>query len=329
MQEHRRRLRAAAPPVHQVTGHGTAERRQVHAQLVGAAGHRCKEHQRASIGQTAEQPVAGDRRPASRRHCETGPVAVVAADRQVHGAAGLRRAPVDHRQISLACAPPGELAGQRQMRVRRLCEDDDSRGLLVQPMDHARPHRLVREGVTQPVAVAEHAVQEGAGAVARPRVGHHAGRLVQDDSVAVLMEDRQLHLLRYRRQRLRVAVADGHAVARAQARRQLHGTAVDGDHVDACARLTARKQPQPGRQIAVQPRTGEALVPDDRLRRPHGIRRSAGATTRRSASMSAITTDNAAAPMTIPSISVSVSAGPPPIGPKGNGRTSGAKPRAT
>ena len=101
-----------------------------------------------------------------------------------------------------------ELAGELLVRRVVLGDDHQARRAAVEPMDDARP--LLAADAAQVVDMVEQGVDERAARVARGRVHDHAGRLVHDDQVVVLVDDRQRERfgLRRRVDRLRHVDAD-------------------------------------------------------------------------------------------------------------------------
>ena len=93
----------------------------------------------------------------------------------------------------------------RQLAVRRvvLGDDHDAGRAAVEPVDDAGPQFAA--DAAQVVDVVQQRVDQRAVRVARRRVHHHAGRLVDDDDVGVLEEDVE-------RQRLRAAGVAGAGV---------------------------------------------------------------------------------------------------------------------
>ena len=87
----------------------------------------------------------------------------------------------------------------RQLLVRRVVLRDhhDARRALVEPVHDAGPH--LAADAAEVLDVMEQRVDQRAGRIARGRVHHHAGRLVDDDDVGVLEEDLERQILGLRR----------------------------------------------------------------------------------------------------------------------------------
>ena len=87
----------------------------------------------------------------------------------------------------------------RELLVRRVVLGDDhqSRRAAVEPMHDARP--LLAADAAQIVDMMQQRVDQRAAGVAGRRMHDHSGRLVDDDEIAVLVDDRQRQRLRLRR----------------------------------------------------------------------------------------------------------------------------------
>ena len=81
-----------------------------------------------------------------------------------------------------------ELAGELLVRRVVLGDDHQSRRAAIEPVHDARP--LLAADAAQIVDMVEQRVDQRAARVAGRRVHDHAGRLVDDDEVGVLIEDR-------------------------------------------------------------------------------------------------------------------------------------------
>ena len=186
--------------VQRVADDRMADRAQVHADLMRAAGVNRDLRQRQHAAEVLGADDARDRRAAAararrlRRHLL--PVRRIAADRRVDAASGQHLAP-DEREVFLLDLAVGELA--RQLLVRRVVLGDDHqpRRAAVEPMHDARA--LLAADAAQIVDVMQQRVDQRAARVAGRRMHDHPGRLVDDDEVRVLVEDRQRQRLGLRR----------------------------------------------------------------------------------------------------------------------------------
>ena len=116
------------------------------------------------------------------------PVRRIAADRRVDPAARHHLAP-DQREVLLLDLAIVELP--RELLVRRVVLGDDHqpRRAAIEPVHDARP--LLAADAAQIVDVMQQRVDQRAARVAGRRVHDHARRLVDDDQVVVLVDDRQ------------------------------------------------------------------------------------------------------------------------------------------
>ena len=137
--------------------------------------------------------TASRRAPRARRHLLA--IRRIAADRRVNPAPGLHDAP-DQRDVFLLDLAIVKLARQLLMRGVVLGDDHQARGAAIEPVHDARP--FLAADAAEIVDVMEQRVHQRAARVAGGRMHDHAGRLVDDDDVAVLVDDRQ-------RQRFRAA----------------------------------------------------------------------------------------------------------------------------
>ncbi len=177
---------ALARAVHAVAEHRVARRREVHADLVRAAGlqaHRDEARARQPLegAEPRDRPapgLAGARHapPEARRAHEVGLVG-----------SGVRRRPGDQGHVLPLDGVLPETVLEKVQRGAVAREDDRARGVLVDPVDDAR---------VGPSAVAVLQIEEGPApeGVLLARLGRHrqeARLLVDDQHVAVLVEHRQ------------------------------------------------------------------------------------------------------------------------------------------
>ena len=112
----------------------------------------------------------------------------IAADRRVDPPAGLHLAP-DQRDVFLLDLALVKLARQLLVRGVVLGDDHQPGGAAVEPVHDAGP--LFAADAAQIVDVVEQRVHQRAARVPGGRMHDHARRLVDDDEVVVLVEDRQ------------------------------------------------------------------------------------------------------------------------------------------
>ena len=197
--------------VERVADDRMADRAQVHADLVRAAGVDRHLRERQRRRRTARARTM--RVTASRLRRARADIFLrfdrIAADRRVDAPARLHLAP-DERDVFLLDLAIVELP--RQLLVRRVVLGDDHqpRRAAIEPVHDARP--LLAADAAEIVDVMEQRVDQRAARVPGRRMHDHARRLVDDDEVAVLVEDRQRQRFGLRRRR-RPARASSTAIA--------------------------------------------------------------------------------------------------------------------
>jgi len=82
----------------------------------------------------------------------------------------------------------GELAGEAVMSPIMFCNDHDTAGLLVQPVNDARPLHTADTGETV-AAMSDERIDQCARPVARRRVHDQPCRFVDDDEVVILIKN--------------------------------------------------------------------------------------------------------------------------------------------
>ena len=187
-------------PVHaavqRVPDDGMANRAEVDADLMRAAGVNRHLHQRQHPAEVLGADDARHRGPGAAYPRRLGrhllAVRRIAADRRVDPAAGHHFAPGE-REIFLLHLTLGELPRQLFVRPIVLRDDHQARRALVQPVHDAGP--LFSADAAEIVHVVQQGVDQGAALVARRRVDHHARRLVDDDQILVLVDDRERQIL--------------------------------------------------------------------------------------------------------------------------------------
>ncbi len=162
-------------------------------------------HDRSERHRLAVRPLeslddlpVGDRVAAAFAHRHLVPGMRMAVDRRVDGAAGAVRHPPDKGEIATShLAGPavvGELRRQRLMRRVVLGDDEQARGVLVQPVHDARPLHPANAGQTL-AAMGDQRIDERPGLVTGAGMHDEAGRLVDDDEVVVLVDDIERDIL--------------------------------------------------------------------------------------------------------------------------------------
>jgi hypothetical protein len=111
----------------------------------------------------------------------------VPADRTIQDAGTWRRLSPDDGKVGAPERPLGELRRQRTVGRVVASRQHQARGALVEPVHDAWPSGSAA-GRPLP-SPPQQRVYQGAGAVTGRRVDHHAGRLVDDDQVGVLVDD--------------------------------------------------------------------------------------------------------------------------------------------
>ncbi len=201
-----------------------------------------------------EGPPRGDGAPRvgpARR--VTGPVAPVAAVRRVEPPLRRERAVAerDVRLLDRAALPLRLEGGERRLGPR---DDEAPRGLPVEPVNEPEPRQ--RGPRAEPV---QERVHHRRVRRAARRVDDHPGRLVEDDEVPVLVEDRQREVLRDRPGRLRRRHLDLERVPGAQPHRGLRRPARDARvaRLDEPLHARAREVGGEPRERDVEARAGE------------------------------------------------------------------------
>ena len=190
--------------VEEVADDGVAERLQVDADLVGAAGFDLdfgKGEGAVGCGEALEGVDVGDGGAAvgaAGRHA--GAANEVAGDGQRDRGVVLGEVAVGEGEVGLVDLAGGEHLAQPAVREVVLGDDDGARSLLVQAVDDAGAEVAANLGQAAG-HVEEERVDQGSGiAVLLTRAGagvdHHAGRFVDDGEELVLKEDFKRYVLR-------------------------------------------------------------------------------------------------------------------------------------
>ncbi len=184
------------PAVLAVADDRVADRRHVDAQLVGPPGQRLQLDPAGTVPGAVDHAIAAARGLAFARlvdHHLFAAGARLLGQRQVdHPVADLRHA--DHqRPIDLARGTARKALGKERRAARSAGDQQDARGILVEPVDQPWARAVLRIGIEQPVDM-------GIGPAAA--LGGKARRLVEHDRGAVLGNDHafgQRQLLRGQR----------------------------------------------------------------------------------------------------------------------------------
>src|SRR5579884_3087859 len=119
-------------------------------------------------------------------------IVAVAADRRFDRPATRARAADDEREVLPFERTPADERLQAPVRLRRPRDDEQTRGVAIEPVHDSRPLGLLAARRV----VRDEAVDERAARVPGRRVHDEAGGLVDDEEVLVLVGNRELHLLR-------------------------------------------------------------------------------------------------------------------------------------
>jgi hypothetical protein len=187
-----RDLRPTGFAVYRIADDRPAARREVHADLMRAAGDEAAPDERQADGggghprDPFEPCEAGGAD--VRRSDDPARIAAILGEPQIDLAACHVDAAVDDGEI-VFLGGRGRRALERGVDRRGLGDDDDAGGQLVEAADERGPLR------SRPAArVPQQGVQQRAGRVLVRRMHHHAGRLVQREQVFVLEEDVERHV---------------------------------------------------------------------------------------------------------------------------------------
>ena len=214
-----------------------AKRRHVHANLVSAPGFYLHfEQGELAVGRIdfsrdriVRNGVAAAE--AARRH--TSALLRVAADGVLNGAALTFGPAMNERDISLVHLAPAELFGQLPVRLIVLGNDHQSAGGAIEAMHNSGAQfaanlgkllEVVQQGIDQRCLVARVV------GCARARVYHHAGGLVDNGEVVVLIDDVERNFLRNGAQRRTLRWArDCNPLIALEAQRGFGASVVDED----------------------------------------------------------------------------------------------------
>ena len=166
---------------------------------MGPPGQQAAFHQRDRGAPGALDLVArGGRLAATFDHRHALAVDRVATDRGGDLPLHLGRQAPGERQVGAVEITRGEGFGQGAVGPVRLRHDHDARGVLVEPMDNARP--LFATDARQVVPrMGQQRIDQRAVQIARRRMHDEARGLVQHDQVGILEQDGQGNVLRLRR----------------------------------------------------------------------------------------------------------------------------------
>ena len=177
----------------------------MNSNLMGSSGFKADHHQREGGKPLDEAPV-GDRRPTlSFREStgETEPMAYVAS------MVSLERAPLwelltripDDREVVTADLMRGKLRHERMMGSFSPRDDEEPRGLLIDPVNDTRTRWLPDGRETMRTQMVQESVDEAPFRLPSTRVNDDARRLVDDDELLILIDDLKGDDLRCERSR--------------------------------------------------------------------------------------------------------------------------------
>jgi hypothetical protein len=172
--------RPAAPAVGVVAHHRVPHAGQVDADLVRpTAVQLCPEEVGRGVPRETHEVRLG--RPSATDDGHALSVSRVAADRGVDGELVRQDVPPRERRVAAGDASLGDRPAQGAVRRVGLGDEEQPRGVLVEPVDD--PGALLRRvGVRRHFRAArDERVHERPGPVARRGVHHHPGRLVHDE----------------------------------------------------------------------------------------------------------------------------------------------------
>ena len=177
------------PAIFAIADDRVADRRHMDTQLVGATGQRLKLDPGGAVAGLIDDAIAGARGLAAfpfLDHHLLAPAARLFGQRQFDQPVGDVGHANHQRPVQLARGAAREMLGKERRATRRARDQEDARGVLVEPVDEARAGgTFARKGIEQAVDV----VRDAAAALRC-----EAGRLVEDDRGAVLFYDHRLGL---------------------------------------------------------------------------------------------------------------------------------------
>ena len=228
-----------APAVDRIAEQRVSRLGEMNAYLVGAARLQLDLEQRGAI-ETLTDRKFGLRRLA-RLHPPGKPFAVNWMATEEGGEPSpFARSAVDQRQVNLPHRSRLECRLQRQQRALALRHHQTTGGVLVQPMGQTGPQLPADAGqVSNPM---EQRIDQRARAVARARMDHHPGLLVEREQIPILVENLQRQILGGDLHRRGSRDGQLDALATSQAARRLRRPSVD----PCQARVDQRLQPGPG-----------------------------------------------------------------------------------
>src|SRR3984957_2818354 len=181
------RLRKAAA-VHRIADDGILLMRQMQADLMGSA--RLELHRQVGVGAIALQyPIMRHRRPPALTHGHAQPIAAIASDGRIDGTAPGHDAHA-HRQILARHGARHELSRQRGLRFRAAGHNQQSAGVLVQPVNEACARQLPERSIPS-----QQGVLQGMARISSAWVHDQACRLVDDQHVRVFVDQAKCNRL--------------------------------------------------------------------------------------------------------------------------------------
>ena len=207
-----------------------ADRGEMHAYLVRAAGDRMRLHQREPAVRPVkafDDPILRKSSASSLHHRHLLALLRMPPDGSIDLALRLTQSPCRQSNVRLVDAALLHLAREAAVRRVRLRHDDEAGRVLVEPVHdagalHPADARQVRHERQQ-------RVHERAVRVSRRGVHREPRRFVHHDELVVLVDDADGDVLRREVERRRRRHDDHHHVAAAHDSRRLDGASVDGD----------------------------------------------------------------------------------------------------
>ena len=173
--------------------------------------------------------VPRPREAAARDHRHAFALVRVPADGSFQLSGVVRDTAPDDGEVGPAQRAVLELRGKSSVAHIVPGDHDQPRRALVEAVHHARPRRAADRGPG--ASAAEQGMDEGSGVVPRRRVDDHAGGLVDDRDVVVLVNDVQRDLLRAGLEDIRLRDLEVDDVSGSHAVRRVGGVTVDQDEM--------------------------------------------------------------------------------------------------
>jgi hypothetical protein len=176
--------------VHRVAGDGMTDRREMDPDLVCPAGDEVELEQRPAI-EAFPHPIAGRRRTTRGHDRHPRPMARVPPDRRFDPSHCCRHGAMDEGEIRLLDTPRLELGHDRGLGDVRLRHDEQPARIAIEAVDD--PGAADPGNPAEGVAMAtQERIDEGPVLMARRGMDDQPRRLVDDQQVRVLVDDRDL-----------------------------------------------------------------------------------------------------------------------------------------